>query len=56
MGNFGWLYQVDLVMELEGINRDQVFNMDVINFLSNLVYIKNKSDFLKTINGTSKGL
>jgi hypothetical protein len=50
MGKYGWLYQIDLVAELERVKRDDVFNMDLIPFLADLLYIKEKAEFVNEIN------
>ena len=50
MGKYGWLYQIDLVAELERVKRDDIFNMDLIPFLADLLYIKEKSEFINEIN------
>jgi hypothetical protein len=55
MGKYGWLYQVDLVADLERVKREDVFNMDLIPFLSNLLYIKEKTDFINEINSKIAG-
>jgi hypothetical protein len=50
MGKYGWLYQIDLVAELERVKRDDIFNMDIIPFLADLLYIKEKAEFVNEIN------
>lgn len=50
MAKYGWLYQIDLVAELERVKREDVFNMDLIPFLADLLYIKEKAEFVNEIN------
>lgn len=50
MAKYGWLYQIDLVAELERVKREDVFNMDIIPFLADLLYIKEKAEFVNEIN------
>jgi hypothetical protein len=53
MDDFGWFYQVDLVRALEGMNRQQVFDMDLIPFFADLIYIKARDKHIVDVNSES---
>jgi hypothetical protein len=38
--NYGWIYSTKQVKELEGITLDQAYDLNIIQYLSDLVYIK----------------
>lgn len=38
--NFGWIYNVKMVADMEGVSMDEVYNMPIRRFLNNLSYIK----------------
>jgi len=39
---FGWIYQTELVAELERIKLDDVYDLGIVNVLNDLVYLKAK--------------
>lgn len=42
--NFGWIYNAKQVSEFEGIPLDSVYELSVIHFLNDLLYLKNKKE------------
>jgi hypothetical protein len=40
--NYGWIYSTEQVAELERITLDQAYDMNILQYLSDLVYIKEK--------------
>jgi len=52
--NFGWLSNAKMVAEFEAIPLEQVWNLGVIHFLNDLLYIKmkNKADAEQYKNST----
>jgi hypothetical protein len=40
--NYGWIYSTEQVAELERITLDQAYDMNIMQYLSDLVYIKEK--------------
>ena len=40
--NYGWIYSTEQVAELERISLDNAYDMNILQYLSDLVYIKEK--------------
>ena len=40
--NYGWIYSTEQVAELERISLDSAYDMNILQYLSDLVYIKEK--------------
>ena len=40
--NYGWIYSTEQVAELERISLDAAYDMNILQYLSDLVYIKEK--------------
>jgi hypothetical protein len=38
--NYGWIYSTKQVKEFEGITLDQAYDLNILQYLSDLVYIK----------------
>ena len=45
MRNYGWIYQAKLVAEHEGIILEKAFDLNTLQFLNNLAYIKAKNEY-----------
>lgn len=41
--NFGWIYNVKNVAEFEGITLEAAYNLNIMQFFNDLVYLKEKS-------------
>ena len=42
--NYGWIYSTEQVAELERITLDEAYELPILQFLNDLVYLKAKSD------------
>ena len=40
--NYGWIYSTEQVAELERISLDAAYDLNIMQFLSDLIYIKEK--------------
>lgn len=40
--NYGWIYSTEQVAEFERISLDNAYDLNILQFLSDLVYIKEK--------------
>jgi hypothetical protein len=45
MRNYGWIYQAKLVAEHEGIRLEKAFDLNTLQFLNDLAYIKAKNEY-----------
>jgi hypothetical protein len=45
MQRFGWHYQSELVSRYEGIKLDEVYELPTIQYLNDLAYLKEKSNY-----------
>jgi len=45
MQHFGWFYQASLVAEYERIPLQEAYELNTLNFLNDLAYLKSKAEY-----------